>query len=628
MHAMNATPVSMPEQQVAALLAGGQIHQALTAAAEGLAQQPDNAELCNLAGICAALLGYGMQAEQLWQQAIALVPHAQAHFNLGLLYANANRLDEAERHYRCAIELEPGNAPAHYNLAILLASRQCDEEAANCYRQAIQADPANAAAHANLGVLLAGRQQVEAAEQYYRQALVLDPEHAAAHLGLGVLLAQRNQLAEAEQHYRQAIALHPQSAEAHTNLGLLLEKLQQSEAAEQCHRTALSCNAGHAEIHSNLANLLAAQRREEEAEQHYRRALELKPDDAIICSNSGALLATLKRDEQAEQLFRQAIALSPGYALAHLNLAQLLLSQGRYREGWVHYEARYAAALPDQVPFPSHLSCPQWRGESLAGKSLLVWTEQGLGDEIQFCRFLPQLRSQCARITLVCKMPLVPLLETLAGVDEVLAYEAGADPGTHDYWTPPLSLPLHCATTLENIPDQLPYLHALPERIERWAPRLPQSGFRVGLVWQGNIRHSNDSERSLPGLETLAPLWSIPGLSLVGLQKDARGTAASADLPLLELGEELADLADTAAVVAQLDLLISVDSAVAHLAGALGKPCWLLLPAHKTDWRWLNARGDTPWYPGVMRLFRQQQRGDWTPLIEQVRQALLREMAG
>lgn len=626
MNAMKPAPVPMLEQQVASLLAGGQIRQALEAAAEGLVLDPGNAELCNLAGIAAALFGHTAQAARLWQQAIALAPHAQAHFNLGLLQANNNRHDEAISHYRRAVELEPDNAQAHYNLAILLAMRQCNDEAETCYRKAIAADPEHAAAYANLGLLLAGQKRAEEAEQCYRRALALDPGHEVAHLNLGVLLASRNRNAEAAQHYRQVIALNPQSAAAHTNLGLLLEKAGHMEEAEQCHRTALSIDAGYAEIHSNLASLLAALRREQEAERHYRQAIALKPGDAVICSSFGVLLATLRRDEEAERLFRQAIMLNPGYALAHLNLGQLLLSQGRYREGWVHYEARYDAGLPDQIPFPSQLPCPQWRGEPLAGKSLLVWPEQGLGDEIQFCRYLPQLRKQCARITLVCKAPLKPLLETLAGVDTLLGLEkASIALEAHDYWTFPLSLPLYCGTTLENIPAQLPYLHALPGRIAQWAPRLPQAGFRVGLVWQGNARHSNDSERSLPELAMLAPLWSVPGVRFISLQKNARGDAlqlAAAGQPLLHLGDELADFADTAAVVRQLDLLISVDSAVAHLAGALGKPCWVLLPAHKTDWRWLNSRRDSPWYPGAMRLFRQPRRGDWTTCIEELRRAL------
>ena len=234
-------------------------------------------------------------------------------------------------------------------------------------------------------------------------------------------------------------------------------------------------------------------------------------------------------------------------------------------------------------------------------------------------------------ITYVCKAPLKRLMETLQEVDTVIAFnEIGSDIQPHDYWTLPLSIPLHWKGETGTFRTRIPYLKALPERIAFWKPHLPSDGFRVGLVWRGNAKHHNDDDRSLPGLSTLAPLWTIPGVQFVSLQTglgEDEANNSSQGQSLLHLGFDIADFSDTAAIVDQLDLLICVDTAVAHLAGALGKACWVLLPAYRTDWRWLRERSDSPWYPGIMRLFRQTNRGDWTPGIEDVRKALSRAVS-
>ena len=245
---------------------------------------------------------------------------------------------------------------------------------------------------------------------------------------------------------------------------------------------------------------------------------------------------------------------------------------------------------------------------------------------IQFCRYLPVLKAKgAAHVALICHPPLKPLFATLDSVDEIIGFDEPL-PATHyDFWTAPLSLPYHCATRLGTIPATLPYLQADPERIARWQPLLPPGGLRVGLVWKGSRGFENDPDRSLPSLDVLAPLGEVPGVRFVSLQKGAGEDEAAQpprELPLVDLGSRLADFADTAAVVAGLDLVISVDTAVAHLAGALAKPCWLLLPDYKADWRWLADRGDSPWYPGVMRLFRQARAGDWSSVVTQLRDSL------
>jgi len=656
-------------EQVALLLSRGHARQALELATQGLAGDARDADLCKLAGVCAASLGDFIQAERLWRQAIALNPDdAQVHYNLGLLQANLNRHDEAEQCYRRAVALDPANAPAHNNLGLLLARREREEEAERCYRRAIALDPGNArayvnlgvllapgkrqdeaercyrqaivlngadgGAHSNLGALLAGQRRDDEALQCYREAITLDPGNAGALSNLGILLTRLEQAGEAIQCYRRAIELDPGNAKTYTNLGLLLEAEKQEDEALQCQRKALALDPQSAEIHVNLANLLAHRRQWDEALQCYRRAIELKPGAAALHSNLGVMLANRKQETAAEQCFRQALALDPDYQLAHLNLGFLLLRQGRFAEGWAHHEARHDPRLPDNGIRAPRVLFPQWQGQAVAGKSILVWLEQGFGDAIQFCRYVPLLKEQgAARITVVCRRSLKTLMETLSGVDAVLAAEESeAAIEAHDYWTLSLSLPLHCQTRPENIPARIPYLSAPSERLAQWSRRLPRDRFTVGLVWRGNARHHNDLHRSLPALSTLAPLWTIPGVSFISLQKgggeDGVGGDSPARMPLLHLGSEISDFSDTAAIIEHLDLVISVDTAVAHLAGALAKACWVLLPAYRTDWRWLQDRDDSPWYPDIMRLFRQQDGQDWAAVVADIRHALAEHVHG
>ena len=495
-----------------------------------------------------------------------------------------------------------------------------------------------AEAHTHLGVLLAATQRPDAAEACWRRAIGLDPEDEAALANLAVHLAATGRSAEAETCYRRVLALNPDHAAAHTNLGLLLQNQQLLDAAEMHLRRALALAPESAAIVSNLGNLLAQRDAPIEAEACLRRALALDPDWAAAHNSLGVLLDTLRQDAAAEAHFRRALELRPGYPLARLSLAYLLLAQGRFDEGWPLYEARHDPALPDNGIAPPDVPFPRWHGESLAGRALLIWPEQGLGDQIQFCRYVPRLKALgAARITLVCQRPLHALFETIPGVDRVVAadvvdnvfqVDAAALAG-HDVWSFPVSLATLLRTDLSTLPQApLPYLHAAPQRIETWARRCADHAdgmLRVGLVWRGNPRHHNDAERSLPGLATLAPLWSVSGVRFFSLQAGSVGLAALAPppgQPLLHLGSEFVDFADTAAALAAMDLLICVDTSIAHLAGALAMPCWVLLPQHRTDWRWLRERDDSPWYPTGMRLFRQTQRGDWATPIEHVRAAL------
>ncbi len=371
----------------------------------------------------------------------------------------------------------------------------------------------------------------------------------------------------------------------------------------------------------SIGVMLAREKRFEEAEAAFRREIELHPDSPAAWSNLAVLQISLKQESCAELSCRRAMELDPDFKNTYLNLSYLLLRQGRYEEGWRCLEERNIhLALEKSLP------CPRWRGESLKGSSLLMGFEEGYGDMIQFCRYAAVLKQQgVAKITLICQPSLKTLLASMKEFDELFACDEILPPRLFDYWTMPVALPHHCRTLIDSIPACIPYLHADKTLVEKWSSLLAEeclpTDFRVGLVWKGNPLHDNDEERSLPGLKTLEPLGTITGVRFFSLQKGAgeeEAAAPPAELPMVNLGPMIADFADSAAIVANMDLIISVDTAMVHLAGALGKSCFVLLSDFKTDWRWLTGRDDSPWYPGVLRLFRQRRTGDWGSVADDV----------
>ncbi|WP_118178543.1 tetratricopeptide repeat protein [Paraburkholderia phosphatilytica] len=394
--------------------------------------------------------------------------------------------------------------------------------------------------------------------------------------------------------------------------------------AEARYRRLLAHDDRDGVAHNNLANVLRASGRFSEAEAHYRRALEVVPATAAIRNNLAGALEALHRFDEAEAEYRRAIDLDAAFAVARFNLSLLLLSAGRYAEGWPYFDARSQVFQEHgELPFPA------WRGEDLSGKSILLLPEQGYGDTIQFVRYATVLKARgAARVSMVSDPLLAPLLRTVEGIDTVID-----DPRAlhaHDYWVSVMSVPALVGTTLATIPAKIPYVGVYRERLAAWQPRVPTQGLRVGLVWKGNPDHANDAARSVRHFADLQPLWSVGGVSFVSLQTgdvEAEAEACSATQPLTLLGRDLKDFADTAAVVAQLNLVICVDTAIAHLAGALGVACWVMLPGTGVDWRWHRAGTGSHWYPKDMYLFRQGE-GGWPGVIESVRDTLADVMRG
>ncbi len=580
----------------------------------------------NNLGILRNETGHPAEAEAAYRRALALNPaFPEAHNNLGIVLLGDERFDEAEVAFRRAIELQPKLADAHNNLGNVLKRTDRLPEAETCYRHALELQPGFAEAHNNLGLLLKEAERPAEAETAYRRALELKPGFAEAHNNLGILLFGEERLAEAEAAYRRAIELKPDLANAYGNLGNLLKQTRRLDDAEAAYRQAIAVDPDDPGTYNNLAILLSQTRRMPEAESAFRRAVELKPEFTEAHSNFGNLLKEMGRLREAEAAYRRALELKPDHTDTKLNLGILLLTLGRYGEGWPNYNAGHTPDTKARRAMRPPFSFPEWQGEPLEGKSLVIVIEQGAGDNVQFVRYAPLLKARgLTRLSYFQPGAFIPLLATAHGIDFITPDSAAID--AHDYWSFPLSLPQHLGTTLDSIPDTLPYLWALQERIDRWRPRLPASGPKVGLVWKGNPDHMNDANRSLPHLSVLAPLWQVHGIAFVSLQKgqgEDEARQPPPGQPLLHLGDDIADFADTAAIVAQLDLVITVDSAAAHVAGALGKPVWVLLPGFGTDWRWLLDREDSPWYPGAMRLFRQPHEApSWDDTIARLAAAL------
>jgi Flp pilus assembly protein TadD len=503
------------------------------------------------------------------------------------LAAGAER--EAETHLRRALALR--QLPAYAgNLGLLLLETKRSNEAEALLRLAHGLAPEDVDIMGNLADALKAESRLEEAEALYLRAIALDPRGTTALNNLGLLYWKQGRLQEAENHLQRALAVSPLLAVAHSNLGIVQKEMGQFKEAEA------SC----------------------------RRALELHPQSSQFHNNLGLLFQETCRQEDAQQAFERALEIDPDETLARFNLSLTRLAFGDFARGLPGFEARYDRRLPAPPATLPDLPFVQWQGESLADKSLVIFPEQGFGDYLQFARYFPLLKTLgLAQLTVFCPTALAPLLRTAGGVDAVVSDKA--ELADHDYWAFPMSLALRCGSRIDTIPAQLPYLHALPERLAHWRAKLATPKRKVGLVWKGAIGHKNDHNRSLPSLDLLAPLWDSAEVQFFSLQKgqgEAEAQAAASAGRLVHLGSELNDLADTAAVVAQLDLVICVDTAIAHVAGALGKPCWVLLPAIGCDWRWHLERDDSPWYPGVMRLFRQGAGGNWPDMIAGLAQSL------
>jgi Tfp pilus assembly protein PilF len=455
------------------------------------------------------------------------------------------------------------------------------------------------------------------AEHACRQVVEQNPWVADAWFILGVASQLQGKLADSVDQYRRAISLVPYNAEAWNNLGASLSKLRRPEEAEPCLRQALRLAPAYPEAHNNLGNALQAQGRYEEAKTSYRRALELRPGYVGAHDNLGLVVHAQGRLAEAVECYSEALRLDPDYAQGHMNRALAWLQMGDFERGWVEYEWRWKC--PEHGD--PHLAQPWWDGSPLEGSTILLRAEQGLGDTIQFIRFAALAERMGGTVIVNCPEPLSRLLATCPAVDVVLPEGVYLEFACH---APLMSLPRILGTTLQTIPAQVPYLAADRQLLSEWRRELGQGGrFKIGIAWQGNRDHNKDRYRSFR-LERFEPLARIPGVRLFSLQKGFGAEQLeelSGRFPITDLGSRFGDFADAAAAIRHLDLVITPDTALAHLAGALGVPIWVALP-FASDWRWLLDRDDSPWYP-TMRLFRQRRWNDWDDVFARI----VRELA-
>lgn len=607
--------IAGPESPVALLIAGlaahraGHLAEAERAYVRVLAAEPEHPAALRLLGML--LLGDGRAAEAVavLRRAVMVQDDADAGTALADALARTGAAEEAIAQYRAVLAENPGHHAAQVNLANALRDAGDWSGAIAECRLALATAPRLLAAHLTLGSALLAAGRVVEATGAYRTATTIAPAQPAALAGLAMALLRDRRAVDALEAALRATEAGPDFAEAWFVRGAAEHALQRHAAAADSLARALAADSGHARARLALGNVLADLDRLEPAAHELRRAIVADPTLPEAHASLGFVLTALGRPEEGAAACDAAIALRPDFARAHWNRAAARLLAGDYAQGWADHEWR-CADPQFAAGFPA-LSGPAWDGGDPAGCTLLVWAEQGLGDTIQFARYLPLLAARGARVLVACAAPLHRLLGTLPGVTAI-AQDAPLPP--YDAWVFQMSLPLLFGTTLASIPSPAGYLAAPGD------PPARQGALRVGLAWAGNPAQANDARRSLP-TAALAPLAALPGIAWTNLQLGGKGTELAIMHRMPAPRPDLADLADTAACIAGLDLVVSADTAVAHLAGALGKPVWVML-AHAPDWRWMLGRPDSPWYDSA-RLFRQPAPGDWDSVVGQVATAIV-----
>lgn len=491
-------------------------------------------------------------------------------------------------------------------------------EAIAAYEQALGLRPRFPEALNNLGQLHLQSGRLPPAERCFEQAARLAPDMAAPRFNLGELRRTQGRLLEAAAHYRAALGRDPGCSAAWNNLGVVLQMGGDPRAAAACFRRAVALDPARAEARFNLGGALREAGDLDGAARELLAALAIRPHYPEAHNTLGLVWKSAGAPRLAQTAFSAALALRPEMPEARWNRAFFRLLAGRLRDGWEDYEYRFAIPEWRRI-YPFRIDLPRWDGRVMPEATLFVHDEQGFGDTFQFIRYLPRVRERCGRLIFETRAELLELLRGFPGVDRLVERPRTPAPRpAADACVALLSLPRIFGTTLETIPAAVPYLRPDPERVRRWAGRLRGPGPAVGIVWAGRPEHANDRNRSCP-LDRFLPLLAAPGRRWYALQKGPAARQAQAEPfrgRLANLGPELADFADTAAVIANLDLLIAVDTAVVHLAGALGKPVWVLL-SRLCDWRWLEGREESPWYP-TLRLFRQPSAGDWDSVFRRV----------
>jgi tetratricopeptide (TPR) repeat protein len=637
--------------------ARGDLAAATTHLEQALRLRPAFAEALNHRGIVFARQVQLAEAAARFRQALRLKPgHAEIQTNLGLALARQGQCAEAIALLQAVLELQPNYGRAQTYLreaqarqaaaavpspagaarsteSAMICSREglaclhrgsLDEAAAH-FRQALSWQPNSAEAYYNLAYTLAAQKRSEEAIACYQHALRLRADYAEAHINLANVFREQRRFPEAEASCRAAVRLRPGMAEAQNILGAtLLEQERLAEALEPLQR-AIQLKPDLAGAHNNLGYALWGLARFEEAVISLREALRLQPQFAEAFNNLGNVLRALGRYDEALASYAKALRADPHYIDPQWNMSLVWLLLGDFERGWRQYEWRWQFPNFPYCP-PRFFTQPLWDGSPLNGRRILLHAEQGLGDTFQFVRYARLVKERGGTVIVECQRPLRRILAGCPGIDDLVAQGEPLPP--HDVRAPFMSLPLLLGTRVDTIPATIPYLTADPTLVEHWRRELAAvPGFKIGIAWKGSpTADKQRSQRSIP-LAEFAPLAQVPGVQLVSLQKGP-GSEQLAEVagqwPVIDLSarldEKTGPFMDTAAVMMNLDLIVTADTAVPHLAGALGMPVWLPL-SKVPDWRWFLEREDTPWYPNH-RLFRQERRGEWRPVFERIAQAV------
>ncbi len=572
-------------QQAMALMRAGNLAGAKEKFTRLLNQFPNHAQILTGLGNIALQQGKLQEAVEFYQQSLQVAPNQEmALANLGVCFTNLKRYLEAITCYKKAVQLNPNSADSYFNLGNAQKALKNYQDAAESFQRAIALNPKDAEAYENYAVILNELKKYDESLHAYTCAIRLNKNNAESYYGRGLVNLELGCLENSSSDFKHAIKLNPNNPSAYLNLGVTLHKLGRFEDALKANNVAIQLNT------------------------KFTRAY----------NNRGLLLVDMRRFDEALIDYDTAIATTPESSEAYWNKSILNLLKGDFEQGWPLYEKRWETTLKD---YRRSFAQPLWLGrQSIVGKTLLIYPEQGLGDFIQFCRYVPMLEAMGANVILEAPQALFTLMSTLKG-NFTLA-ELGTKLPEFDYRCPIMSLPLALKTTLANIPADLPYLFANESKVQSWQKSLgKKTKPRVGLVWSGSTAHKNDAHRSI-ALDQLKSLFDLP-IEFHVLQKDIREIDTETLKGYREIKTHQAalnDFSDTAALIAHMDLVISVDTSVAHLAAAMGKECWILLP-YSPDFRWMLERNDSPWYPSVT-LFRQPAFKDWQGVVDKVRSGL------